>query len=233
MPRMSRAIAVGYPHHITQRGNDRRTVFAEADDYLRYREWLARNARKFGLDMWAWCLMPNHVHVVGVPNSEDALSRTFNTVHMQYAQYHNRTKNASGHLWQGRYFSCVLDEAHVYAAVRYVEMNPVRVGLAASAQDYPWSSAKSHVSGTADPVLSGNCFLTETVRDWGEYLAEAPATAVQDDIIKATATGRPCGGEAFVKQMETLLSRSFVPLPSGRPRIKKSVEEVVDLFLEE
>lgn len=99
--------------------------------------------------------MPNHVHVIGVPNTEGALSRTFNTVHMQYAQYHNRTKDASGHLWQGRYFSCVLDEAHVYAAVRYVEMNPVCAGLATSAQDYPWSSAKSHVSGGADPVVSG------------------------------------------------------------------------------
>jgi putative transposase len=177
--------------------------------------------------------MPNHVHVVGVPNSEDALSRTFNTVHMQYAQYHNRTKNASGHLWQGRYFSCVLDEAHVYAAVRYVEMNPVRGGLAASAQDYPWSSAKSHILGTADPVVSGNCFLTGAVRNWGEYLAEAPELAVQDDIIKATANGRPCGSEVFIKQMETLLNRSFVPLPLGRPHIKKSAEEAEDLFPEE
>ena len=233
MPRMSRAIAVGYPHHITQRGNDRRTVFAEADDYLHYREWLARSARKFGLDIWAWCLMPNHVHIIGVPTNEDAMSRTFNTVHMQYAQYHNLKKNASGHLWQGRYFSCVLDEAHVYAAVRYVEMNPVRGGLATSAQDYPWSSAKGHVSGTADRVLSGNCFLTETVRGWGEYLAEAPEPAFQETIIKATATGRPCGGEAFVKKMETLLSRCFIPLSSGRPRIKKNEEGAANLFLEE
>lgn len=228
---MARAIAVGYPHHITQRGNDRRTVFVEADDYLRYREWLDRYARKFGLEIWAWCLMPNHVHIVGVPTQEESLPRTFNTVHMQYAQHYNRTKKASGHLWQGRYFSCVLDEAHVYAAVRYVEMNPVRAGLAVSAQDYPWSSAKSHVSRTADPVSSGNCFLMETVRDWEQYLlAEAPA--LQEDIIKATATGRPCGGEAFVKRMETLLNRSFVPLPSGRPRIKKRAEEEVDLFRE-
>jgi hypothetical protein len=82
-----------------------------------------------------------------------------------------------------------------------------------------------HVSGVADPVMSGNCFLTETVRDWGQYLGEAPEPAVQYDIIKATATGRPCGGEAFVKKMETLLSRSFLSLPSGRPRIKKSAEE--------
>jgi putative transposase len=124
----------------------------------------------------------------------------------------------------------VLDEAHVYAAVRYVEMNPVRGGLAASAQDYPWSSAKSHISGTADPVVSGNCFLTETVRDWGEYLADTPDSVVQESIIKATAIGRPCGGEAFIKRIETLLSRSFTPLSSGRPRIKKSVEEAEDLF---
>jgi putative transposase len=227
---MSRAIAVGHPHNITQRGNDRRTVFHEADDYLHYREWLARNARKFDLDIWAWCLMPNHIHVVAVPNSNEALSRTFNTVHMQYAQYHNRRQEASGHLWQGRYFSCLLDETHVYAAVRYVEMNPVRGGLAASAQDYPWSSAKSHVLGTADPLLSSNCFLTETVRDWGEYLAEAPDPAVQEELIRATVTGRPCGAETFVKKMETLLDRSFIPLPSGRPRIKKSTDEVADLF---
>jgi len=217
---MSRAIAVGYPHHITQRGNDRRAVFGEEEDYRRYCDWLARNARKFGLAVWAWCLMPNHVHVIAVPNAEDALSRTFNTAHMQYAQYFNRKRNASGHLWQGRYFSCVLDEAHAYAAVRYVEMNPVRGGLVATAQDYPWSSAKSHVAGTADPVLSGSCFLTETIRDWGEYLAETPLPAAQDDIIRATAKGRPCGGEEFIKQMETLLNRSFIPLPSGRPRKK-------------
>lgn len=227
---MSRAIAVGYPHHVTQRGNDRRTVFTEADDYLRYRDWLSLYAVKFGLDVWAWCLMPNHVHIIGVPTNEDALSRTFNTVHMRYAQYHNSKKSASGHLWQGRYFSCVLDEAHAYAAVRYVEMNPVRGGLADTAQDYPWSSARSHVSGAADPVLSGNCFLTETVQNWGKYLSEALDPAVRDNIIRATAQGRPCGGEAFIKKMETLLSRSFIPLPSGRPRIKKNAEEVSELF---
>jgi putative transposase len=217
MPRMSRAIAVGYPHHITQRGNDRRTVFAEPDDYLRYREWLAQAAQKFGLDIWAWCLMPNHIHVVGAPTTKDALSLTFNTVHMQYAQYFNRKKNASGHLWQGRYFSCVLDESHVYAAIRYVEMNPVRGGLAGAPQDYPWSSARSHVRGGADPVLSGDCFLMARVRDWGKYLAEASEPKSQENIIKATATGRPCGNVAFVKMMEAHLGRSFTPRVSGRP----------------
>ena len=106
----------------------------------------------------------------------------------------------------------------------------MRGGLVALAQDYPWSSAKSHVSGATDPVVSGNCFLRETVRDWGEYLAESPTQSVQETIIKATATGRPCGGEAFVRKMETLLNRSFIPLPSGRPRIKKSVEDAAEQF---
>ena len=120
MPRISRAIAVGYPHHVTQRGNDRRAVFAEADDYVRYREWLARYSGKYGLEIWAYCLMPNHVHVVAVPTTQSALAATFNLVHMQYAQYYNKKEGATGHLWQGRYFSCVLDESHVHAAVRYV-----------------------------------------------------------------------------------------------------------------
>ena len=91
---------------------------------------------------------------------------------MQYSQYYNRKTNTVGHLWQGRYYSCALDEPHVHAAVRYVEMNPVRTGIVASAEDYPWSSAKSHVTGIADPVLAGRCFLVETIRDWKQYLAE-------------------------------------------------------------
>jgi Transposase and inactivated derivatives len=158
MPRRSRAIAVGYPHHITQRGNYRQTVFTVADDYTRYLEWLSQYSRKYGLDIWAYCLMPNHVHFVGVPGFVDSLSRTFNTVHMQYAQYYNQKMGAKGHLWQGRFFSCVLDERHTYAAVRYVELNPVRSGLVASPEQYQWSSAKSHITGIFDSALSGPCF---------------------------------------------------------------------------
>lgn len=221
MPRVSRAIAVGYPHHITQRGNYRQTVFAEEGDYAKYLELLAGFTPKYGLDIWAYCLMPNHIHIVGVPNLQESLARTFNTVHMLYAQYVNRKRNAAGHLWQGRFFSCALDERHLYAAVRYVELNPVRSRMVAAAEEYPWCSAKAHVTGAHDRILSGHCFMTETVKDWAKYLGEDQDREATDSIIKATRIGRPCGKENFVKQMEELLKRRLTASPRGRPRKKE------------
>ena len=216
MPRLARAIAIGYPHHITQRGNYRQTVFAEEGDYARYVELLSGFTPKYGLEIWAYCLMPNHVHFVAVPTRQESLARTFNTVHMLYAQYFNRKRKEVGHLWQGRFYSCVLDERHLYAAVRYVELNPVRGGIVAIPQDYPWGSAKSHITGEADPILSG-FFLSETVADWRQYLGQVHDQEATEGLIKATKIGRPCGGENFVKQMEGLLKRQFTALPRGRP----------------
>jgi putative transposase len=217
MSRISRAVAVGYPHHITQRGNYRQAVFAATGDYEHYLELLDLYARRHGLDIWAYCLMPNHVHIVGVPSAEDSMSSVFRTVHMLYAQYFNRKSNVAGHLWQGRYYSCPLDEPHVYAAVRYVETNPVRAGLAPSAEAYPWSSARSHITGQGDPVLSGDCFLVEAIQDWRQFLCEASDEADRESVISATRTGRPCGGDGFVHQLETDLGRRFGALPPGRP----------------
>jgi putative transposase len=219
MPRISRAVAVGYPHHLTQRGNYRQTVFAKAEDYGHYLELLGHYAQRHDLEIWAYCLMPNHVHLVGVPQAEDSLAKVFHCVHMLYSQYVNRKTEAAGPLWQGRFYSCVLDDAHVYAAVRYGELNPVRSGLADMAEAYPWSSAKSHVAGTADPVLRGKCFLTERIADWRRYLGEATDTPAQERLLKATKTGRPCGSEEFVATLETVLNRSFAIRPCGRHRL--------------
>ena len=217
MPRISRVIAVGYPHHITQRGNYRQAVFVEANDYTHYLHWLAQFSFKFGMEIWAYCLMPNHVHLVGVPKRADSLSRTFHTVHMRYARYFNGKRNAVGHLWQGRFFSCAMDERHVSAAVRYIEMNPVRSGLVESPHDYPWSSAKSHVSGVRNYVLSGDCFLTETVADWRQYLGMDQDSEAEAAVVRATNTGRPCGKADFIQQMERHLGRKLTFLSRGRP----------------
>ena len=136
-----------------------------------------------------------HVHLVCVPRHLDSLSRTLHTVHMKYARYFNKKRDFVGHLWQGRYFSCALDERHLYAAVRYVERNPVRGSIVSSAEDYPWSSAKPHIGGSEDAVLSGRCLLTETVADWRQYLGQGPESGMGPDsaeeatIIKATLTG--------------------------------------------
>jgi putative transposase len=221
MPRISRAIATGYPYHITQRGNYRQTVFTEAEDYAHYLELLVLYARRHDFQIWAYCLMPNHVHIVGVPGAEESLSSVFRTVHMMYSQHFNHKAKAVGHLWQGRYYSCALDERHVYAAVRYVELNPVRGGLVAAPQDYPWSSARAHLNRADDPVLSGRCFLTETVTDWASYLGADPDREATEGIIKATRSGRPCGREEFVQQIEGILHRRLAAPPRGRPRKQK------------
>ena len=101
-------------------------------------------------------------------------------------------------------------------------MNPVRAGIVAAAEDYPWSSAKSHVTGSADPILSGRCFLVETIRGWKQYLAEAPNQTAAKKLIKSTKTGRPCGEADFVTRMEALLCRRFATLPAGRPGTRKN-----------
>ena len=129
MPRIARAVAPGYPHHVTQRGNYRQIVFEDEEDFQQYKTWLKDYSGKFGLKIWAYCLMNNHVHFVCVPTKEYSLAKTFNTLHMRYSQYINRKKGAKGHLWQGRFFSCSLDEIHLYAAVRYIENNPVRAKI--------------------------------------------------------------------------------------------------------
>uniref|UniRef100_A0A7C4RR61 Transposase n=1 Tax=Desulfatirhabdium butyrativorans TaxID=340467 RepID=A0A7C4RR61_9BACT len=224
MPRVARAIAVGYPHHITQRGNYRQAVFVEEDDYLRYVEILSVFAPKYGLDIWAYCLMPNHVHIVGVPGSQDTLAKTFNTVHMLYAQYFNKKRNVTGHLWQGRFYSCVLDPHHLYAAVRYVELNPVRSGIVSIAHDYPWSSAKAHLTREPNPLLSGRCPLVQKIQDWAGYLGEEPDQEAVDAVIQATKSGRPCGTKDFILQMEGLLNRRLAPNPRGRP-VKSAKKE--------
>jgi len=136
MPRIARAVAVGYPHHITQRGNYCQIVFEKDEDYLQYLEWLKLYSKRYSLKIWAYCLMQNHVHFIAVPMEPDSLAKAFNTLHMRYSQYINMRNKSAGHLWQGRFFSCVLDERHLYSGIRYIENNPVRARIATRAEEY-------------------------------------------------------------------------------------------------
>jgi len=221
MPRVARTVAKGYPHHVTQRGNYRQAIFESDEDFIQYLKWLKAYSRKYGLDIWAYCLMDNHVHFICVPKHEETLARIFNMLHMRYAQYINRRRNASGHLWQGRFYSTILDEAHVYAAVRYVENNPVRTGMVKKAEDYRWSSAREHIDA-APEVVSGNCFLQQEIRNWRKFLSAREDTAMAQEIRKSSMTGRPCGDESFIKKLEKRFGRRLKALPRGRP--KKAVK---------
>jgi len=221
MPRIARATAKDYPHHITQRGNYQQPVFEDNDDFIYYKAWLKEYSEKYGLKIWAYCLMSNHVHFICIPLKDVSLSCTFNTLHMRYSQYFNKKKGTKGHLWQGRFFSCILDERHLYAAIRYVENNPVRAKVVKSPEEYRWSSVRGHVNMEVDPVLSRDCYLEKEIKDWLLFLKEKDSDELIKDIRKYSLTGRPCGDQAFIQTMEGLLGRRLRPMAWGRPRKEK------------
>lgn len=218
MPRIARVVAVNLPHHVTQRGNNQQEVFAEKEDYELYLSWLGEYSRKASLEIWAYCLMTNHVHFVVVPRKHDSMARTFDTLHTRYSQYFNRKTHQRGHLWQSRFYSCVLDERHLYAAVRYVEKNPVRAGLVNYAEYYPWSSAPVHVSKLPTKLLYMDCPLIQNITNWAEFLSGQEDQKVLESLRDNTISGRPSGDEEFLKHIENMVGRSFKLHPRGRPK---------------
>jgi putative transposase len=221
MPRIARVVFPGVPHHVTQRGNRQGDVFWTDEDRRRYLLLLQEYAAMHALEVWAWCLMTNHVHFVAVPGRGDSLARTFKPVDMRYSQYVNRTQHLTGHLWQGRPFSCPLDDVHLWAAVRYVERNPVRAALVQRAEAYPWSSAAAHCGRRVDPLLAGNLQKRGVVEDWASWLAEPDNEEILGLLRRRTRTGRPAGDGAFVSRLEALAGRILNAKPVGRPIIGK------------
>src|SRR5437879_358139 len=152
MARLARVVAVNMPHHVTQRGNRRQQVFFCDEDYAAYRVLLAEGCRNAGVKVWAYCLMPNHVHLVLVPQAEDGLRAAIAEAHRRYSRHVNFREGWRGYLWQGRFASFPMDEAYLLACARYVELNPVRAQLARRARDWRWSSARAHLAGEDDAL---------------------------------------------------------------------------------
>ena len=218
MARLARSSVAGFPHQVTQRGNYDQAVFETDADYRRYLAWAREYADRYNVEVWAYCLMPNHVHYICVPKADGGLARTFNTLHMQYAQYIHVKKGLGGHLWRARFLSCMLDERSVFEEMRFIENNPVRAGLAARAEDYPWSSARHHVLGEPDPVVRDGCLLKGEIPNWREYLADRGDEPVLQRTWQCLKTGRPAGDAAFVHGLEGIMGRRLQALPRGRPR---------------
>jgi putative transposase len=218
MTRLARSTLVGYPHQVTQEGNYGQTVFEEEADFLRYRALMRECAPRYGIEVWAYCLMPNHVHFVCVPKADGALARGFNTVHMRYAQYFHAKKGLTGPLWRGRFLSCMLDERSVFEEVRFIENNPVRAQLVGAPEEYPWSSAGHHCDGGGDPLVEGACFFGGRIGDWRSYLAGNGDLAVLERTWKCLKTGRPAGDRDWVRNLEGILGRRLEAMPRGRPR---------------
>ncbi len=220
MPRFPRAIAIGFPHHVTQRGTDRQCVFFTNSDRDVYLDLLRTSAVQTNLRILAYCLMPNHIHLVTVPDAPDSLSVALRRTHGRYANYLNARRGRTGHLWQNRFYSCALDGAHLSVALRYVERNPVRAGLAERVEQYPWSSAAAHLTGL-DPrnVLDMNFWLDRGAAENWRSLHATPEELLAVRLLqRATFTGRPVGSAGFIEQLEVQLERTLRPHQGIRAR---------------
>lgn len=217
MARISRIVAVGYPHHITQRGVRSMDIFDSDSDRNTYLQFIKEESQRCEIDVLAWCLMTNHTHFVAVPHNESSFAKGFGEAHKRYTRMKNFREGVRGYLFQGRFGSCVLDERHLLAAVRYVENNPVAVGIVKNAWEYPWSSAAYHVGNIEDDVLVKDRSLYELVNDWRIYLGQEE----KDDfntIRKATRTGRPAGDNDFTIAIESQTGRVLRRAKPGRKK---------------
>ena len=225
MARLPRIVIPGVAHHVTQRGNRRLPVFFGDEDRRSYLALVAAASAEHGTRCLAWCLMDNHVHLILVPASDDGLRATLAEAHRRYSRGVNFREGWRGYLFQGRFASYPMDDAHLMTAVRYVENNPVAAGMVAEAQDWPWSSARSHLAGRrveGDPLTDVDA-LGAHVGNWRALLRvglEAMDDPAAIETIEARIrTGRPLAAPQWIAEMEERLARKLGPMKRGpRPR---------------
>ena len=218
MARLARAVIPGIPHHITQRGNRRQVTFFSEDDYRLYLELMAQWCGRFSVEVWAYCLMPNHSHLIVVPQTEHGLRHAIGEAHRRYTRQVNFRQGWRGHLWQGRFGSFPMDEKYLLTAARYIDLNPVKARLAISPEEYPWSSAAAHLAGS-DDILVKTSPLLRIVRNWREFLSEGIETMEAAENERHERNGRPLGSAGFVADMEAKLGRTLSRKKPGPQRM--------------
>lgn len=220
MARLARVVLPGHPHHITQRGNRRQSVFFRESDYANYLHLLQEWCGKERVEIWAYCLMTNHVHLIVKPEGLSNLAKAIGEPHRRYTQMINQREGWKGFLWQGRFASFPMDEAWLLQAAAYVELNPVRAGMVKAPWDYRWSSIHAHLNG-ADPnqvLVEGP--LLQLAGDWREHLNRARQQD-PEDFHKHERTGRVLGSSAFIEQAEVTLGRKLMKERPGRKRAEE------------
>jgi putative transposase len=222
MARLARVVAPGLPHQVTQRGNRRQQTFFCDEDYESYLLLMAQFCKAEKVEVWAYCLMPNHVHLIAVPQSTDGLRRAIGEAHRRYTRMVNFREGWRGHLWQGRFASFVLDEPYLLTAARYVELNPVRAGLVSTPRRYRWSSAAAHMRGK-DDALVRVAPLLRLAPDWRRFLTRV----IREEDLKALRahehTGRPLGTDAFLESLQRKLGRILRRQKPG-PKVGHKIE---------
>ena len=220
MARFARVIALGVPHHITQRGNARRFILDSDADRRVYLDLLRQSAERSEIELIGYCLMSNHVHLIAIPNKANVLGLALKDAHGRYASYWNAMRCSSGHVWQGRYYSCPLDESHLWEALRYTELNPVRASMVAKAEGWGWSSAAAHCgSASAESWLGMELWRKRwSAAGWREYLEAGESQAALAAIRHNTHTGRPLGSAEFLRAVEGQTKRRLALQKRGPKR---------------
>jgi putative transposase len=232
MARLARIAVANIPYHVTQRGNAGQFILTTDAERTVYLDLLRKYVKLHELLLLGYCLMSNHVHLVIVPREADALAKALKQTHGRYASFWNATHASSGHVWQGRFYSCPLDDYHLWIALRYAELNPVRAGLVPQAESWPWSSAAAHC-GSVKPDSSleletwSKRWSSET---WRQYLATCQTEAELAAIRQSTHTGRPLGSSEFIRSLEGMTLRRLMPLKGGRP--SSAAKQQVELDFE-
>jgi putative transposase len=214
MARLARIVIPGHPHLVTQRGNGRARSFFDDADYALYRDLLAENCRAAGVEVWAWCLMPNHVHLILVPSDPDGLRRALARVHRRYAGVIQARRKRTGHFWQGRFGAVAVDEPYLAAALRYISLNPVRARLVERAQDWRWASTRAQLRGRDDGVTE-LVPIRKRFADFADLLASEPERDLFDRLRAAESIGRPLGDDRFLARLERRTGRTLKPGKRG------------------
>lgn len=221
MARIARFIVPGLPHHVTQRGNRRERIFFSDDDYALYRGLLASQCRKQDVACWAYCLMPNHVHLILVPDQKESLARALGETHRRYSTAINGRLGVTGHLFQARFGSAAMDEEHLMAAARYVALNPVRARLVEQAEDWPWSSVGAHLLGRDDSLVSVAPLIERCGGRFADLIETAPSAEAVSELRAAETIGRPLGSAAFLDRLVAATGRDPRPKQRGpKPKVK-------------
>ena len=225
MPRQPRLVLPGVAVHVIQRGNDRQACFRVESDFLLYLLHLGELADKYDCAVHAYCLMTNHVHLLLTPAAEDALPALMRNLGQRYVQYFNRSYGRTGTLWEGRYRSCIAESArYVLACHRYIELNPVRAGLAEIPGNYSWSSYRANAEGREDRLLTAHPEYLGLGRDrvsqrsaYRDLFDDVLEPALLERIREATNSGYPLGSDSFKSEVMIAQGRRVAPGRAGRP----------------
>jgi putative transposase len=207
MARLARIVLPGIPHHITQRGNGRQQTFFSDDDYALYFDLLKKHAAATGVAVWSWVLMPNHVHLILVPQDQDGLRACLSKVHRAYAGHIHAREKRTGHFWQGRFGCVAMDEAHLMAAIPYVALNPVRARLVQRAVQWKWSSTHALLNPAKGDGMTDTGPVLERMEDFTAMLNAGEDDAASQALRRAETIGRPLGNDAFMAQIEAMNGR--------------------------